>query len=73
MEKHLNLVHLCLGSKRSSVTCERQCLSAQGAVAHDLICFKVTLCSKVVTFFNFLTDIIKAKNVLSNSENNVLY
>ena len=77
MEKHLNFVHLCLGSKRSFVTCKRQCLSTQGAVAHDLICFKVTLCSRGITSFSFLADQqnhnnIKAKNVLSNSETNVV-
>ena len=68
-KNHLNFVHLCLGSKRSSGTYEWQCLSTQGAVAADLICFKVTHCSKEVTFFNFLAE---AKNVLSNPETNVV-
>ena len=58
MEKHQNIVHLCLGSKRSSVTNKRPCLSTQGAVASELICYKVTHCSKVVTFFSFLADLL---------------
>ena len=31
-------------------------LSTQGAAAHELICFKVTHCSKEVTFFNFWAE-----------------
>ena len=64
MKKHLNFVHLCLGSKRPSVTYKWQGLSTQGAVAADLICFKVTHCSKEVTSFNFLADLLMDWSIL---------
>ena len=43
-------------------------LSTQGAAARDLICFKVTLCSKEVTFFNFLASPLWGTQIQTNKQ-----